>query len=134
VTILSQTTTSFFINNNGQVVGQNSSNQGTLYSNGKWTDLGVPAGASGSAALSINNLGQIVGFAGFPGQSYPRFIPATQHAIIFTNGGAKGLNSLIPTNSGYTLNFAVAINDVGQIAVDATNNSKQHRALLLIPK
>ena len=136
VTILSQTITGFFINNNGQIVGQNQSNHhGALYSNGAWTDLGSgPAGASGSAAFSINDLGQIVGFAGFPAKSYHPFIPATQHAIIFTSSGAVDLNSLIPANSGYTLNFAVGINDAGQIAVDATNGSRQKRAVLLTPK
>jgi probable HAF family extracellular repeat protein len=136
-TILSQTSNvGFFINNNGQIVGQNTSNNhGVLYSNGTWTDLGGgPPGASGSAAFGINSSGQIVGFAGFPAKSYHPFIPAVQHAIIFTSSGAVDLNSLIPSNSGYTLNFAVAINDAGQIAVNATNSAKQHRALLLTPK
>lgn len=134
VTVLSQTTISFFINNNGQIVGQNSSEHGALYSNGTWTDLGKgPPGATGGAAFGINLSGQIVGFAGFPGSSHP-FRPAVQHAVMFTNGGAVDLNSLIPPNSGYVLNFAVAINDSGQIAVDATNGSKQKRAVLLTPK
>jgi probable HAF family extracellular repeat protein len=134
VMILSQTTTSFFINNNGQIVGQNSSEHGALYSNGTWKDLGTgPPGATGGAAFGINDSGQIVGFAGFPGSYHP-FRPAVQHAIIFTGGGAKDLNNLIPPNSGYTLNFAVAINDTGQIAIDATNSSKQKRAGLLTPK
>jgi hypothetical protein len=80
-------------------------------------DSSVSRGLQGISAFGgnpLNNLGQIVGFAGFPGQSYPRFIPATQHAIIFKNNGAVDLNTLIPSNSGYTLNFAVAINDGGR--------------------
>jgi len=133
VTTLSQTNSGIFINSNGQIVGQNTSNHGALYSKGTWTDLGGYPGALGTAALGINSSGQIVGFAAFAGHGYHPRIPPHWIAVIFTSSGAVDLNTLIPQNSGFTLNFGVGINDSGQIAVDATNSSKQKRAVLLTP-
>jgi len=49
------------INNNGQIVG--SYGHACLLQNGTFTDLGVLPGYSGSAALGINNQGQIVGYS-----------------------------------------------------------------------
>ena len=133
LTVLSTSNSGYFINNNGQIVGVNSSNHGALYSNGSWTDLGTLQGATSTIAMGINSSSQIVGTALFPVKSYHPFVPGPKIAVIFTTSGPADLNKMVGS-SGYTLNYATAINDSGQIAVVATNSSKQRRALLLTPK
>lgn len=133
LTVLSTSNSGYFINNNGQIVGVNSSNRGALYSNGSWTDLGTLQGATSTIAMGINSSSQIVGTALFPVKSYHPFVPGPKIAVIFTNNGPADLNKVVGS-SGYSLNYATAINDSGQIAVVATNSSKQRRALLLTPK
>jgi hypothetical protein len=44
------------------------------------------------------------------------------------------LNTLIPSNSGFTITDAIGINDSGQILCNATNSSNVPRAVLLSPK
>jgi probable HAF family extracellular repeat protein len=134
LTNLSATNSGYFINNGGEIVGQNSSGHGALYSNGSWSDLGGFAGASATIALGINASGQVIGTAFFPVQSYHPFRPGKHVALLFTSSGPVDLDTLIPPNSGFTLTDATAINDNGQIAADATNSGGAKRAVLLTPK
>jgi probable HAF family extracellular repeat protein len=55
----------------------------------------------------MNNAGQVVGYARGTGGNY---------AFLYLNGAIVDLNTLIPSNSGWTLTSAAAINDAGQIA------------------
>lgn len=65
------------------------------------TDLGV-LDSSYSYAYAVNGKGQTVGTNG--------------HALLWQNGAALDLNSLLPANGDWVLQNATAINDSGQIA------------------
>jgi probable HAF family extracellular repeat protein len=55
-------------------------------------------------------------------------------AFIYQGGTFQDLNNLIPAGSGWKLTDAVAINDNGQILVDATSTTTgQDHAVLLTP-
>src|SRR5271165_390101 len=119
------------INDSGQVAG--GSDCGTacqhavLWSSVKHsiTDLGVLPGASFSSAFGINNHGVVVGSSGY--------ISNADHAFVWTStGGMQDLNNLIPQNSGWSLQYAFAINDNGQIAGFGDLNG-QERGFLLTP-
>lgn len=89
-------------------------------------DLGVLPGTTFSGAYGINNHGAVVGSAGY--------IDNADHAFIWTpTGGMQDLNDLIPQNSGWTLEYAFAINDNGQIAGWGVLNG-QERGFLLMPQ
>jgi probable HAF family extracellular repeat protein len=84
-------------------------------------DLGALGANDDSVALGINDSGEIVGF--------------DNNAIAFLwtkTGGMKDLNSLIPPNSGWTLNHAAAINTSGQITGYGQFQGATH-AFLLTP-
>jgi probable HAF family extracellular repeat protein len=134
ITNISKTNTAYFINNGGRIVGENAANHAARYSNGAWTDLGGFSGASATIALGINASGQTIGTALFPTQSYHPFKPGKHVGLIFSNGAVIDLNTLIPSNSGFTITDATAINDSGQIAGVATNPNGNKHAVLLTPK
>lgn len=110
------------INDLGQVVGQADLSSGNhhafLYdSPGRMRDLGTLAGATDSTALAINSLGQAVGHSG-------------GLAVLFQDGRVIDLNSFLPSDTGWILQTAVGINDVGQI-VGAGTWEGQSRSYLL---
>jgi probable HAF family extracellular repeat protein len=87
---------------------------------------GVPGGLPGSfsAALGINNHGQIVG-QGAGGDQ--------EHALLFSDGQVIDLNDRLPAGSGWVLTQAALINDRGQIVVWGAHDG--HSALgLLTPE
>jgi probable HAF family extracellular repeat protein len=80
-------------------------------------DLETLPGSSISAANGINNNGQVVGESG--------------DAFIWSQAaGMQDLNRLIPADSGWTLTWAFAINDKGQITGQGEINGETHAYLL----
>jgi probable HAF family extracellular repeat protein len=121
------------INDLGQVAGSADCGKGcqhaVLWSKAKGSilDLGVLAGGAISYARGINNVGQVVGFLYNGINSFRPFVwsPST---------GMLDLNKLIPANSGWLLQKALAINDQGQIVGYGTVAGFQPEAFLLTPQ
>jgi probable HAF family extracellular repeat protein len=123
------------INESGQVVGYaalqggsifNVNRHAFLWQDGTMTDLGTLDNLPVSEAFSINNAGQVVGWATDGGFSKNK-------AFLWENGVMLDLDNLIPTNSGWELQFATGINDVGQIVGVGLRN-EQLRGFLLTPE
>jgi probable HAF family extracellular repeat protein len=112
----------YAINASGQVVGQ-SDNHAFLYSGGKMTGLPLPDGPY-STATAINNAGQVVGAFS---------MPYSAHAYLFSNGKVTDLNSVLPANSGWLLQYASAINNKGQILAGGIGPGGQAVHVLLTP-
>jgi probable HAF family extracellular repeat protein len=110
------------INNLGQVAGGSGSYAVLWHNNKNHTaeNLGTLSGQGRSTAFAINDAGQVVGWSGFIA-----FIWDREH-------GMQDLNTLIPSNSGWTLSTANDINVRGQITGQGTINGQQH-AFLLTP-
>jgi probable HAF family extracellular repeat protein/T5SS/PEP-CTERM-associated repeat protein len=113
------------INENGQVVGVARLANGTPHAflwDGGMQDLGALTWDQ-SIAYDINDKGQVVG-ALQTGQ--------TSHAFVWADGQMQDLNNLIPSDSGWVLQEARAINNKGRIVGFGTING-QTRAFLLKP-
>ncbi len=113
------------VNNLGQIVGtsscgsESSCAHAVLWSSSGMQDLGTLPGSSVSGANGINNKGQVVGVSG--------------HAFIWTQtAGMQDLNNLIDATSGWTLLFAYAINDAGQITGSGLIKGQSHAFLLTL--
>ncbi|WP_377476117.1 MAG: putative Ig domain-containing protein [Microcoleus anatoxicus] len=121
------TTRAWDINNQSQVVGQSGSKAFFWSSNGGIKDLGS-LGSGSSQALAINNQTQVVG-------------KSNNSAFIWSDSNSNGqsdpgemidLNTLLPSNAGWSLTEAQDINDAGQIVGTGIINNKTH-AFLLTP-
>lgn len=104
------------INNSEQVVGKIAGSSHLFLYDGTVHDLGFAV-----ASCSINDSGRIIGdtSAGSP--------------FIYSNSSMQGLNNLLPLNSGWLLESATDINDLGQICGYGINPSGQTDAFLLTP-
>jgi probable HAF family extracellular repeat protein len=119
------------INNLGQAVGESGTSDGTFHAF-LWSpatlmqDLGTVQDDSASAALAINDLGDITGI------SFPASPTASPRAFIRPHGGTMlDLNSLVSGGSGLYLFSACSINSLGEIiglAVDAQGNAHGYLA------
>ena len=89
----------------------------------KIQDLGSLPHSTESSAFSINDAGHAVGWALLPGSVYHGFVWSQ-------NAGMLDLNDLIPTGSGWTIEFAFAINDNDQITGRGTINGQEHAFLM----
>jgi probable HAF family extracellular repeat protein len=103
------------INNSGQVVGESAVGPGTdvqafLYANGMMTTLGMLGGSHASIALSINDLGQVVGHS--VGSAADA---GSWRAFLYTDGAMIDLNAMIDPASGWQIVDAKGINNSGQI-------------------
>lgn len=117
------------INNVGQITGSSTNGNGNthafIYSSGTMTDLGT-LGGTYSYGDSINNAGQVVGSSTLSN--------GNMHAFVYTSGKMYDLNNLIPVGSGWNLESALGINDLGQITgYGYTNNGQDEHAYLLTP-
>lgn len=95
------------INNLGEIVGGEQSPNGApvtalVWQNGTVSALPSLAGATLSVASDVNDFGQIVGTTG-------------TRAVLWDQGQAIDLNSLLPANSGWYLKTAETITDSGEI-------------------
>jgi len=122
--------TAYDINDAGQAVGASSNNitkqeRATLWSNGQVTDLGT-LGGNKTAAVDINNKGQVVGFGNTTGDG------GLAHGFIWEDGKMANINSLIAADSGWFLQQINGINDSGQLVGQGINSAtgKQHGFLL----
>jgi len=103
-----------------------------LWDNGVWTVCDNLQERPKNFVYAVNDLREIVGFA------YVEYIPdqglyTDQHAILCRDGVTYDLNSLIPADSGWELNFARDINDRGQIVARGYYNGVHWASCLLTP-
>jgi probable HAF family extracellular repeat protein len=130
------------INAKGDVVGWSDSGGGTIHAflfkrsprgspgYGVMQNLSSYTGAfwgEHSNALGINGAGDVVGVSGFPNLNDDE-----TRAVIWSQGKMVNLNTMIPSNAGWVLKRAEAINDNGQIVGSGLHNN-QPRAFLLTP-
>lgn len=110
------------INNQGQVVGKadfwstgGMANSAFVYSNGVATNLRTFDGIindsdwDASAALAINDQGQIVGYSNSPAQD------GTKAAFLYEDGEMINLNDYLKPELDWQLTSATDINELGQI-------------------
>jgi probable HAF family extracellular repeat protein len=123
------------INASGQVTGSSEITPGSsthhafrTTATGKVSDPGTDLGTLGgtnSGGGGINSFGVLVG------SSEIQVGSLTEHAFIYDTQ-MRDLNNLIPSNSGWVLNAADAINDAGWITGYGTIGGNAH-AFLLTP-
>jgi len=114
------------LNDRGQVVGTSdttgdASFHGFLWQQGHITDLGTLTGDAYSIAVAIGNNGLVLG-ASISASFSPR-------AVLWRNGTATDLNTLVPQDSALYLESACSVNDKGEIIGFATlksNPSESH--------
>ena len=87
-------------------------------------DLGTLGGPN-SRAEGINENGKVVGTA--------HDASGAARAFVYAAGLMSDLNAMIPPNSGWTLQIAMAVNDSGQIVGNGTAPDGNTRAFLLTP-
>lgn len=117
------------INASGQVVGFSDTPGGAthafLYSGGAMSDLGT-LGGDRSAALAINDSGQVVGRSNTA-------LNGPYTPFLYSEGLMKDINSLIDPQSGWAVEAASDINNVGQIVASGCRTPSYCRALRLDP-
>ena len=115
------------MNASGQVVGRAHDTSDVLrpflWENGTMQDLGTLGGSS-AKAWGINGLGSVVGTAYTADEK--------SHAFLWENGVMYDLNDFLPDDSGWVLQSALAINDLGQIVGGGVHDGHV-RSFLLTP-
>jgi len=108
---------------------------------GSVTDLGVVGSDQSSIATGINNSGWVVGFSS---ENPPDFTiqlqpilenpTGTTRAFVYANGKMYDLNTLLVNGTGWSLGYATAINNNGQIVgtgiFQSPSGAVQHGFLL----
>ena len=141
-----------YINGKGQVVGLAEIKDGNLHAFLWETGRGMrdirtigpgsdSTGGLGSQAIGINSVGQIVGWTSGINGTF---------AFLYDDGKTTGLDPMVDPASGWRLNSSIfqsglpvpavlphigglAVNDSGQIAVNAWNRADEVHVLLLTP-
>ena len=114
------------INDAGVIIGNAyapGGNQHAFLYNGSWVNLGTLGGLT-SRGLAINNNGQVVGWSDISGGG--------SHPFLYSDGVMTDVNGLLPAGSGWVLNSANDINDLGQIVGVGSFNG-QYQAFLMAP-
>jgi probable HAF family extracellular repeat protein len=117
------------INHEGQVTGYSDSTMGVhafLYTSGRMQDIHSIGPQYTSLGGGINNLGQVVGILE---DSTPNGLG---RAFLYAGSQMVDLNMLIAPNSGWVLNYALAINDAGQILGDGVYNGENYQEAFLL--
>jgi len=139
------------VNNSGAMAGMaftynftllqdpNATGMATIFSQNGATVLGALSSDKSSAALGINNSGDVVGFSnsGLPDITlfFAPFLEAVGsnlHAFLYSKGTMYDLTRQLVNGSGWQLCSATAINDAGQIVGTGIIQEQQH-AFLLTP-
>ena len=111
--------------NNGHIVGWSQNAAGVqfaamFYTNGQVRSLGMPTTtATWSAAYDVNDSGVVVG-------------SADGVAFVYTNATTTNLNTLIPSDTPWSLLSATGINNAGRIVGYGTISGQTH-AFMLTP-
>jgi probable HAF family extracellular repeat protein len=122
------------INDRGEVAGASQSFTDGHIHPFLWTrekgiqDLGAPPGAFVTGVPcchTINNRGQVVGFS---------IGPSGPHAFLWEDGAVTDLNTLIPANPGLILQFALSINDSGDIVGFGVTGTGETHGYLATPR
>ena len=103
-------------------------NGGFFWEAGKWTDVGMLDGYDSLAIRGLNDEGTIVGWSR---DIQNNQLPDT--AFIWSDGEMIELDDLLPPESQLHIKRATAINQSGQIAVQAINAENDNVAVLLTP-
>lgn len=106
-------------------VGNTAARWDHQWQNGHWVYLRNIIGGADSQANAINNRGQVVG---------NRLIGNGQHAMLWMGATEIDLQTQISANSGWTLEDAVDINDMGEILCNGTRSDGVSGACLLRPR
>jgi probable HAF family extracellular repeat protein len=122
------------VNASGVVVGYHSAYSFSVnaplhayrYAGGTLTDLGTlyPSSFASSVALAINTRGVVVGYSQAPRGVTP------PHAAAFFNGKVTDLNALLPAKSGWLLEEAEGIDDLGNIVGIGVHGTLQRGFIL----
>jgi probable HAF family extracellular repeat protein len=121
-------TSPFVINNLGQVAGigyniATSTSRPFIYQDGHFTRFNNLPGDALTEATGINDRGELVGLAW-------RTSDGLTHAFLYSDHKLQDLNALIPARSGWNLEYAVSINNHGQIVGAGTLGGRQAGFLL----
>ncbi len=121
------------INYQGEIAGYYRSGASLRYHATCWVggglyELGsVSGGAEESFAVSVNDDGQVVGYARSALQG-----DWWECGVLWEDGVARKLDSLIPADSGWQIDYARSISETGWIAGSGWYNGS-HRAVVLVP-
>lgn len=130
------------VNNAGQAAGTRatlSGERGFFWNGSAMQDIGLlytpaPGFNTYSGAEGINALGQVVGYSDTsPANTTPGCLSGSRHAVLFSGGALTDLNLAIGAGTGWCLQYASAINDLGQIAGTGINPDGYQHAFLLTP-
>ena len=120
----------YSVSNVGAIAGYSDTIYGTahafLYQSGIMHDLGALEGDDTSVAMAVNDRGLVVGYSG------DQQSDDSEKAVLWTNGTTVDLNTLLPKNSGWDLQYARAINDKGEIVGRGTYRGHKS-GFLLVP-
>jgi len=118
------------MNAQGALAGSTSTNAlgnaqaAVISSSGALINIGTLPGDAYATATGINSHGQVVGFSMQNADLDP-----TARAFLYQNGVMTSLNSLM-AGSGWNIQRAWSINDLGQILATGTNGNSQDTLLL----
>lgn len=113
------------INDSGEIAGYETSGEGFYYKGTGLIPFGNVPGYPTELPSAINDEGVIVGTLVSLAQ--------VQQALIFSSGTLTNLNTLINPSSGWTLQSAEDINNLGQIVGQGIDRSGNERGYMLTP-